>query len=286
MPDFDKLWNYSNPAETEIKFREVLKDSSPEKNLSEHLQLLTQIARTYSLRGMFTEAHETLNEVEKQLSAVHDLAHARYHLECGRAFNSSGKKAEAKQHFETAKNIATEVSEDFFTIDAIHMLAIVAPPEVATALNEEGILFAENSNQESAKNWLGALYNNLGWAYFDKKEYEKALSIFLRALKWREEKQEPSSIFLAKWCVARTLRALNKTEEALKVQLALFEESVTTGQNDGYVHEELGELFLLKGENQKSSFHFEKAYELLSADKYLLQHEMERLERMKELSKP
>ncbi len=285
MPEFDKLWNYSNPAETEIKFREVLKDSSSEKNLSEHLQLLTQIARTYSLRGMFTEAHETLNEVEKQLPIQHDLEHARYHLERGRTFNSSGKKAEAKEQFELAKKTAIEVENDFHAIDAIHILAIIAPPENAIALNEEGLLFAENSKQERAKNWLGALYNNLGWAYFDKKEYEKALSIFLRALKWREEKQEPSSIFLAKWCVARTLRAVNKIEEALKVQLALFEESVTTGQNDGYVHEELGELFLLKGEKQKSSFHFEKAYELLSADRYLQQNEKERLERIKELSK-
>lgn len=285
MPDFDKLWNYSNPAETEIKFREVLKDSSFVKNLSEHLQLLTQIARTYSLRGMFTEAHETLNEVERQLPAQYDLAHARYYLERGRAFNSSGKKAEAKELFEKAKTIAVEVGEDFYTIDAIHMLAIVAPNELATSINEEGLLFAENSKQEQAKNWLGALYNNLGWCYFDKKEYEKALSIFLRALKWREEKKEPSSIFIAKWCVARALRALKRNEEALTVQLGLFEESVTTGQNDGYVHEELGELFLFKNDKQKSSFHFEKAYELLSADKYLSQNEKGRLERMKELSK-
>lgn len=78
---------------------------------------------------------------------------------------------------------------------------------------------------------------------------------------------------------------MNRLDDALKVQLALFEEAVETGNNDGYVHEELGELFLLKNDNMKSTFHFEKAYELLSADPQLAQNERPRLDRMKELSK-
>ncbi len=61
MQDFDKLWNYNDPATTEIKFREVLNDSSPEKDLSLHVQLLTQIARTHSLRKQFDNAHKILD---------------------------------------------------------------------------------------------------------------------------------------------------------------------------------------------------------------------------------
>ena len=34
MADFDKLWNYRDPAATEAKFREVLAEASPEKDLS------------------------------------------------------------------------------------------------------------------------------------------------------------------------------------------------------------------------------------------------------------
>jgi len=67
--------------------------------------------------------------------------------------------------------------------------------------------------------------------------------------------------------------------------MALFEEASETGNSDGYVHEELGELFLVKRDNMKSAFHFEKAWELLSADPYLAQNERARLDRIKQLSK-
>lgn len=283
MIEQDKLWNYNNPAETEIKFREALKTIFPEKDFSAYLQLQTQIARTCSLRMMFDEAHQTLNEVEKILPAENEVAHVRYYLERGRTFNSSGKKAEAKTEFEKAKQVAEKLHEDFYALDALHMLAIVAPPDEAAKLNEEAILLAEESKQEHAKNWLGALYNNLGWSYFDKGDYEKALSIFLRALQWREEKKSVTEIFIAKWCVARTLRALHKLDDALKIQLSLLEEMIANNTPDGFVYEELGEIYHLRNEEvQKMYFGF--AYKELSQDKWLAKNEPARLERLKKMS--
>lgn len=283
MEDFDRLWNYNDVAGTELKFKELLVTGA-EKELSYKLQLQTQIARTYSLRGLFTEAHNMLDAVLNQLAEVNGIAHIRYHLERGRTFNSSGKKVEAKQEFEQAKAIAEELNEDFYLVDAIHMLAIIAPPNESILLHQHGIIKAESSQNEGARNSLGALYNNLGWSYFDAGEYEKALSVFLRSLQWRESKNSVPEIFLAKWCIARTLRALKRVDDALKIQLALFEESTTTGNPDGYVHEELGELFLLKHDQLKFPFHFEKAYELLATDRYLQQTEPARLERIKRLA--
>lgn len=285
MTPYDKLWNYRDPSETEIKFRETLKETSVEKNLSEHLQLLTQIARAQGLQRKFEEAHQTLDEVGKQLTEQQNTEHIRYFLERGRVFNSSSNKRNAEVCFRSALDIAKNLNQDGYAVDAIHMLAIISPPDASTALNEEAIVFAENSEQQQAKNWLGSLYNNLAWSYFDKGEYEKALSVFLRALQFREEKKSAYEIFLAKWSVARTLRALNRNDDALKVQLALFEEASNTGNHDGYVHEELAELFLLNNDKMKSTFHFEKAYELLSADPHLAQNEGPRLDRMKQLSK-
>ncbi|HND49561.1 MAG TPA: hypothetical protein PLL95_13435, partial [Anaerolineales bacterium] len=71
LPDFDSFWDYSNPAKTESKFREVL-PQFPEGN--ERLELLTQIARTQGLQRMFDEAHQTLDEVEGQLLVDSSLA--------------------------------------------------------------------------------------------------------------------------------------------------------------------------------------------------------------------
>lgn len=81
LPSFDSLWNYSDPAGTELKFREILDNNNTLSDLSYHLQLLTQIARTYSLRRMFSEAHGLLDEVREALPNAPDLALVRYHLE-------------------------------------------------------------------------------------------------------------------------------------------------------------------------------------------------------------
>ena len=283
MEDFDALWNMRDPAVTEIKFKEVLA-ASERKDTNYLLQLQTQIARTYSLRALFTEAHYLLDTVEKHLTSTTELAQLRYHLERGRTFNSSGKKAEATTHFQRARQIAEKLNEDFYAIDAIHMLAIAAPPAEAIRLNEAGILLAEQSKDSRAKNWLGPFYNNLGWAWFDGGQFEKALSIFLRSLQYRESQNSAYEIQIAKWCVARTLRALGRNEDALKIQLGLFEESTTSGNPDGYIHEELGELFLLKHDLLKYPFHFEKAYELLLEDKLLQVREPGRIERIKRLA--
>jgi tetratricopeptide (TPR) repeat protein len=280
MQDFDKLWNYNDPAATELKFREVLNATSSIDTLYK-LELLTQLARTYSLRRLFNEAHNILDDVQSQMPAQAGVVHIRYNLERGRTYNSSGKKNEAKPYFEESRRMAEMTGEDAYAIDAIHMLAIVAGNDEAIKLNEEAVIKAESSDNPQARQWLGSLYNNLGWSYFDKGLYEIALSLFLRALKFREEQKSTTGIFLAKWCVARTLRALGRLDNALTIQLGLFEESVTSGHSDGYVHEEIGELYLLKNDKQKASFHFEKAYQLLSADSYMQEHETARLNRIK-----
>jgi tetratricopeptide (TPR) repeat protein len=282
MTIYDKLWDYNDPAATEVKFREALNSLAVEDN-STRLQLLTQLARTQGLRRRFDEACRLLDEVEAALTEENKLVSVRYFLERGRVFNSSGDKRNAEVCFRQALDLAKQTDEDFYAIDAIHMLAIIAAPAEAVGLNEEAILLAEESTQEKAKNWLGSLYNNLAWSYFDKGEYEKALSLFLRALKWREDKQQAHETFLAKWCVARTLRALSRLEDAIKIQLGLLEELVSSDTKDGYVYEELGELYLQK-EEPVHKMYFRLAYTELSEDKWLSKNEPARLDRLKELS--
>ncbi len=55
-------------------------------------------------------------------------------------------------------------------------------------------------------------------------------------------------------------------------------------EQDGYVFEEIGECLLLLNKNEEAKPYFAKAYEYLSKDKWLVDNEPERLERLKELS--
>ena len=75
-PDFDSLWDYSNPDQTEIKFREILSQIST--STPAYLELVTQIARTQGLQRKFDEAHQTLDQVEKALDENPSRAKVRW----------------------------------------------------------------------------------------------------------------------------------------------------------------------------------------------------------------
>jgi tetratricopeptide (TPR) repeat protein len=126
------------------------------------------------------------------------------------------------------------------------MLAIIAPPASALTLNLQAIQLAESSGQEKARNWLGSLYNNTGWSYHDMGEYETALNIFEKAEAFRRSKGSVNEIRIATWCIARTLRSLNRVEEALSKQMTLKAELESAGETDGYVFEEIGECLLAR----------------------------------------
>lgn len=281
LPDFDALWDYSRPEQTELKFREVLLQI-PEDDPA-LLELLTQIARAQGLQRKFEKAHQTLDQVERRLGSVASRPRVRYLLERGRVLNSSGDPDRARTFFNQALDLAVQLKEDFYSVDALHMLAIVAPPGRSLDLNLQAIRMAESSAEERARNWLGSLYNNTGWAYHDMGEYDKALETFQKAEAFRRSKGSVRETRIAIWCVARALRSLGRVEEALSRQMALKDELEAAGESDGFVFEEIGECLLALNRPKEARPFFVRAHELLSQDRSLVEHEPERLARLKTL---
>jgi tetratricopeptide (TPR) repeat protein len=284
LPDFDKLWDYSNPAATETRFRELLPIAAAARNLPHHLQLLTQIARSEGLQRKFDAAHETLDQVAAQLDDALPVVRVRYLLERARVFNSSQQEDQARPLFLEAWETARQAGEDGFAVDAAHMLAIVEPPDEALRWNERALALAESSPHEAARRWLGSLLNNIGWTYHDKGDYARALELFERALAFREQQGEPGPIRIAKWCVARALRSLGRIEEALLRQESLLHEHEAAGGKDGFVWEELGECHLALGHTEQAKQYFALAYAELSQDPWLAESEPQRIERLKSLA--
>ncbi|MBN8656129.1 MAG: hypothetical protein J0M11_10360 [Anaerolineae bacterium] len=281
LPDFDSLWDYSNPAATETKFLELLPQFSEDDPA--RLELLTQIARTQGLQREFNDAHLTLDQVENQLSIESSRARVRYLLERGRVFNSSKHPDEARPFFEHALTMAQELKEDFYAVDAAHMLAIIADPASSLSWNLRAIQMAESSADEKARGWLGSLYNNTGWSYHDMGDFESALGIFQKAESYFGEVRRADRLRIAKWTVACCLRSMNRIDEALSKQMALKAEFDSIGESDGYVDEEIGECLLLLKRESEAKPYFAKAYELLSQDKWMMENDAERMKRIKEL---
>src|SRR5580704_13235901 len=125
LPDIQSLWDFRDPAGSEKKFRELLPRAGVDPGY--HVELMTQIARTHSLRGDFEKAHAQLDQAEAFLTPDMHRASVRCLLERGRAYNSSGKAGDALPLFESAFRIAEEHHLNFFMVDAAHMVAIAHP---------------------------------------------------------------------------------------------------------------------------------------------------------------
>jgi hypothetical protein len=67
--DFDRLWDYNDPAATEARFRALLPEAEASADTGKLAELLSQIARTHSLRGQFDAAHPLLDRAESLLAA-------------------------------------------------------------------------------------------------------------------------------------------------------------------------------------------------------------------------
>lgn len=278
-PDFNDKWDYNDPAATEKVFRGMLAEAEGVQDQDYILQLKTQIARTYGLRGMFAEAHEVLDEVEAAMEHG-TLVEVRYLLERGRTFNSSKQTEKAVLLFSQATGLSESLGADFYTVDALHMLGIAAPPEARMGWNLRAIECAEGSEDEHARGWLASLYNNTGWTHFDEGRYEEALDLFQKAVPLREAKGDAENIRVAKWCVAKALRVLGRVDEALEIQRALEAEEEDPG---GFTLEEIGECLLALGKADEAQPYFARAYDKLEEIDWVAE-DTERMERLKELA--
>jgi tetratricopeptide (TPR) repeat protein len=284
LPDFDALWDFDHPDQSEVAFTTLLPEAEAGGDPGYLAELLTQIARARGLQRRFAEADAALDRAATLIGDEMPRPRVRLFLERGRVRNSAGRPSEARPCFEDAWELARAHSEDMLAVDAAHMLAIVAAdPEEQRAWNGRALEIAERSDLPRAVRWRASLYNNLGWTEHDAGHYDAALALFERALAVRLELGEPENIRVARWCVARCLRSLGRSDDALRGQEALLAESRQTAEEDGFIFEELGECLLALGRDAEARPWLARAYAVLARDPWLAEREPARLDRLRQL---
>jgi tetratricopeptide (TPR) repeat protein len=274
----DELWDWDNPGDSEARFREAAETAASEHDRS---LLLSQVARALGLQDRSAEALAILDELPRDANAELDV---RVALERGRVLNSGGDAHAARPLFEEALATAEAAGLENLAVDAIHMLAIVAPPDEQADLNQRAMAMAEAAGDPRARQWLASLYNNLGWTRFDAGELDEALRLFELALVERQQRDQPRETGIARWAVARTLRAMGRLDDALAAQEQLAVDNAAIGVDDPFVDEELGECLLALGRTDEARPHFAMAATGLAADPWLVEHEAQRLERLREMA--
>ncbi|MCF7807688.1 MAG: tetratricopeptide repeat protein [Candidatus Marinimicrobia bacterium] len=286
LANFDERWDYNDPAGTEVIFRAMLDEIAFKDHPEYHLELKTQIARTLGLQQKYRAGHTLLDEVEQALTPAYTIARIRYLLERGRIYNSAQNPELSLSFFMEAWELGLKEGADYYAVDAAHMMGTAASPDVQLEWNEKAVELAEKSQDPRAKEWLGSLYNNIGWTYHGNGEFNKALDAFNKTYDWYASKNDLKFMQIAKWSAARTHRSLGNIDIALEMQTTLARDMATSGEEDGYVYEEIAECFQGMGEPEKARPYFLKAWKILSQDPWLQQNESERLERLNALGQP
>jgi tetratricopeptide (TPR) repeat protein len=272
--DIDSFWEYTNPAVSEERFRIALSSAQGDVRL----ELLTQIARTFSLRQRFDEAHEVLNDLEKQLTHAGARPRVRALLERGRTFNASGEKERARALFVEAWEQAQAARVEGLAVDAAHMVAITyAGTPDAIAWNQRGLALARASQDPKARALIPAMLNNSAWDLHEMGRFHAALPLFEEAQAEWIARGKPEQIRVATWAVARCRRSLGQYDEALAIQRALEAEDMAMDTADGYVFEEIAENLAALGNMDAARPYFEKAVDEFSKDEWFVKHEAGRL---------
>lgn len=282
--DFDKLWDYSQPAASEARFQALLPQAERAGDASYLAQLLAHLARAQGLQNHFDSAHATLDRAAVLITPELHSAQALYLLERGRVFNSAEQPEQARALFLQAWELARAHADDGNAVDAAHMLGIVEPPAQKLEWERRAFELAERSEQPAARKWYATLLNNMGWSHHELGEHEQALALFERALAAREAAGDAQLIHIARWCIARELRALGRYGEALAMQQQLAAALVQSGASDGYVDEEIAENLLVLGQSDAARPYFARAHAALSQNAWLARSEAARLERLKALA--
>jgi tetratricopeptide (TPR) repeat protein len=197
-----------------------------------------------------------LLEEAEGLAGSSDVARVRIDLERGRKLRSSGDGPGALPLFETAFGRARDNGQWFLAADAAHMAAI-SDERVAVEWSERGLELA--AAEPDAAYWTGPLLNNLGWHYYERGDYESALTAFERALAARERHPDRRvEIEIARYCVGKTLRALGRADDAAP----LLEQCVANSEPDFYFHEELAEIYKELGRTEEAERQTELAESL------------------------
>ncbi len=234
VTDVTPLWDFADPAGSEQRFRAAADIAEG----SDRLVLLTQVARALGLQQRYDEGYAVLDSL-----AVGDPEVAtRAALERGRLLRSSGDAEAARPYFEAAARAAREGGLEALHVDALHMVALVAPAEDQQRLNEEALAVARAAKDETARDWDASLLNNLGMVHADAGDWPAALAAFEQALVARERIGDAGRTRVARWMVGWALRNLGRSEEALAVQTALKAELDAAGEEDPYVDEEISLL--------------------------------------------
>ncbi len=257
--DLDALWDFSQPARSEARFREAQARATP----LQVLLLQTQIARTRGLQGDLPGARRLLQDMSAAVERADDAElGVRHALELGRTYASAAHRPAdirpadrdaARSLFLRAAEQAQRALLDGLAVDALHMMVFVDPaPALQIAWNRRALAVMEASSQAAARRWEGSLRLNLGLALKEYGDLEAARESFEASRRAYERWGRTRGARVAHGLAGHVLRLQGRLAEALELQTALDRAWAADGTVDADVLEELEQLHRAMGDEVRA----------------------------------
>ncbi len=227
-------------------YMDTAKKAKVENHISNRIQAFSQVSRCFSLLGNLKKGKTWLNKARIIATSNYPKGWARYLGVKGRFGIEENEIENAVTTFNNMYDFSTHHKLYNYAIDAAHMLALLGTKEHQIKWALKGI---KEANIYHEYKWLGALWNNLGWAYHDIGEHEKSLEALKKAREYHRKYSNEKAILIADWSVGCLLRKLGRVEEAEKLFKPVLEKSKHLGDVEwiGLTIQELGEIEIIRG---------------------------------------
>ncbi|MFM8475411.1 MAG: tetratricopeptide repeat protein [Planctomycetaceae bacterium] len=263
VEDFETLFN-GQPQDIERRLLALRPKAACHPDITLAPRIEARLALAQAMQGRHEEASHTLELAESLPGARQPAAELCLLLERGRLLHQQNRYRDAHALFIRAWDVARRhAAEDHAldgpAVDAAHMVAITATDPVARVhWNETALSLAQSSPDPKARAWISVLHNNLAQAYIANSQFTAAHATFTTCRQLAVAENNSIVERGARWGIARALRALGQTTEALAMQqqvLSEYNQLEETGalpleliqMGRGLVHEELAQLSTTAG---------------------------------------
>jgi tetratricopeptide (TPR) repeat protein len=218
-----------------------------------YVQAAARRARTHLLADRRDEGAAWLDRAAARADKTEPLGWSRYLGVRGRFEWKAGDNETATGTFREMFDYCEANELWDRAVDAAHMVAITGSPEEKFDWAARGIAMAEKGGMDD---WLGPLWNNLGWDYVDAGRHEEALDALKKAREYHYMGENELPKLIADYSVAHAMRLTGTLDEAEVGMQAVFdwaERLQGEGHADalewmGFSRWDLGEIAVARGD--------------------------------------
>ena len=253
LAEADEVFKSRQYAEAGVLFEEIAGEAEAAGDNSAFVEAASMRARSYLITEKKDEGREWLIRAAAKAVESDRAGWSRYLGVRGRFEWQDEDNETATNTFREMFDYCGEKELWERAVDAAHMIAITGDEKGKFDWSLKGIEMAERGEMDG---WLGPLWNNLGWNYYDDERYGEAYDALVRAREYHYKGEAELPRLIADYSVAHVMMKQDRLHEAEAEMLKVLDWATrlnADGASDavewmGFARWGLGEMVVESGD--------------------------------------